>query len=169
MLFRSGSISFVDRTRLGQVLNLKDCDALFHKPSGGPSAINLFDIFLAGGTVKDGDGATYQTRISFTNSLPTGTNGVFVHDGSSLTISISNAYWNSNSADGNNDKNIALLIHELGHAYGFLFGAKASDIIIDSQYGAELGSNSAWNNYYIDQGCFGGKLGWAKPRDFPIK
>lgn len=71
------------------------------------------------------------------------------------TYSEQSDYWN----DGNGYGNAAVLLHELGHAYDGMRGAGGS--VFKSPDGLPWQGDKAgrWNDWKIDQACFGGILG----------
>jgi RHS repeat-associated protein len=67
--------------------------------------------------------------------------------------------WANEAGAGNNVENAETLLHELGHLFSALgFG---TDVKNDSAF--NNANNGQYNNWLIDQNCFGGVLGYPKP------
>jgi hypothetical protein len=89
--------------------------------------------------------------------------------GGVIRVSVKASHWMINHSAANNsrdnwgrDQNALLLIHELGHVFDLLPGTGGSVLytpdanLVDSR-------RSEWNSWKVDQECFGGKLGYARP------
>jgi hypothetical protein len=94
----------------------------------------------------------------------TGNRGIPKVSTSSVVITINAQNWGV----GNTLYNAELLLHELGHAYDIIHGSGGSVIKSPDSLPSFIpivggSKRSAWNDWKIDQDCFGGALGYKKP------
>lgn len=80
-----------------------------------------------------------------------------------ITINTNTSFNGIHWDDGNTNENAHTFLHELGHAFDILKGSGGSVIKSPDDVPFVGKDNSAWNDWKIDQECFGGQLGYKKP------
>jgi hypothetical protein len=90
-------------------------------------------------------------------------NGIPKRSTVTITINTYNdgkgAWWNAGSID----HNAHTLLHELGHVYDLTKGSGNSALKTPDSIPLIGSKRGEWNDWKVDQECFGGALGYKKP------
>jgi RHS repeat-associated protein len=159
-----------DRDLLGVALDTaimalqqsKDCEELFGTAktrAAGRDPVTVLKAIASG---------TAYATIEFADKGPKyGVAGVTVSvprlaRKATITINTYNDPWGVYWNDGLTEHNAHTLLHELGHVFDLVSGLGQSRIKTpDSAWWSR--DAGAWNDWLIDQNCFGGRLGYKKP------
>ncbi len=148
--------------RAQEALESEKCQKLFGNKK---TRENGFDPATVLGSIADG--GTFG-RVTFTTDgdpgSTTANGGIPKVSSSSVIIALNTANWDV----GNTLYNAETLLHELGHAYDIIHGSGGSVIKSPDDLPSFIpiiggSKRSLWNDWKVDQDCFGGALGYKKP------
>ena len=134
-------------------LKSADCRSIF---GSGEDPYTVLNDVVSG----QGDYANYELTFGLPDSNQMVTFGeVFKLPLMKASFSINVVGWAAEVDAGSNVFNAETLLQELGHLFSVL--GHGSQVKNDSLLNDS--SNEAYNNWLIDQNCFGGQLGFPKP------